>query len=422
MDGNGLLKHVPLRPAGTHLGVAAGASAAGWVLVVLAVLVVGRAMSMGCTDPCSAGIQYQGCFSWGPTLGATAMLFLLPFAAIATANLITELGRVGNYMGLVVVALAGVIGAVLCLVLLMKPWSAFDYLDELDVNKQQMLANDVLQVLLGGAIFLVCLLLSTTALLAFRRGRGQHGAGSSDMQQQTNAEPLLSDTLSLQAGFSGSRLRSNNNGAVVSTAPQLDSTRATWAMLGLCLLMVILCSFLAPVWNYSFRSYAHGKSPYSLLQSEFWQKGFFNLCGHNDSGPNGGCDNHYILKLFPDTVVFYVWLAAVVVVGGALVRRTQHAPSSLLHRRLRVGPASDWNPYAHGASVGELLLVACVVALYGWWLYYWRWSYDRIEQESSTAHNLDPQAVCCTELKIPAPSGKHWGAWNQTWSAGGAGP
>ena len=408
MDSGSLLRGNPQQPRPLRAAVAA--SAAGWMLVVLALFAVGRGMSMGCTDPCAAGIEYQGCLSWTPTLGAAAMLLLLPLSAMATGNLTVELGREGSQNGLAAVAVAGVIGAALCLIFLMKPWSAFDYMDELDVNKQKMLANDVLQVLLGGAIFLTCLVLSATAVLAIRRGRAQGGSF------EKQAAGLPDSRLSIQGSGPAAAAR-----ATESTAPALDSTRMTLAILGLCLLMVVLCSFFSPVWNYSFRSYAHGKSPYSLLQGEFWEKGFFNLCGHNDPG---SCDNHYVLKLFPDTVMFYAWLGALALVGGALVRHKD--TGALLHKRLRVGPASSYNPYAHGASVGELSMVVCVLGLYGWWLYYWRWGYDRIEKESSTVHNLDKQAVCCTELKLPIPTdkpaGTKWGAWNDTWSAYGAGP
>ena len=38
---------------------------------------------------------------------------------------------------------------------------------------------------------------------------------------------------------------------------------------------------------------------------------------------------------------------------------------------MRFGPPSKWNPFSHGASVGELLLIVAFCGLYVWWFCYW---------------------------------------------------
>jgi hypothetical protein len=46
-----------------------------------------------------------------------------------------------------------------------------------------------------------------------------------------------------------------------------------------------------------------------------------------------------------------------------------------------------------GVTVGELLLLGAVVGLFGWWLYFWRWDYDRIAKEADARPGY-PDSCC----------------------------
>lgn len=80
-----------------------------------------------------------------------------------------------------------------------------------------------------------------------------------------------------------------------------------------------------------------------------------------------------------------------------------------------------YHPYPEGATVGELLVVFAIFLMYMWWLYYWRWSYDRSYKEGYEAHHLDNDWVnqtnhggkCCIEFQVPPPdNGSSWEAGN----------
>ena len=91
---------------------------------------VGRAMSAPCTTPCMASWGYQGCLGWFPTLGALHVLVAVPLAAIATSALTVELGRQRSTQWLFATGGAATLAALLAMVLLMKPWDAFEYTDD----------------------------------------------------------------------------------------------------------------------------------------------------------------------------------------------------------------------------------------------------------------------------------------------------
>ena len=118
---------------------------------------------------------------------------------------------------------------------------------------------------------------------------------------------------------------------------------------------------------------------------DFWVRGFGRLCGANDPG---SCANSYVPKLYADTLVFYAALCAFTL-GAAVFCAAQPVAAAgpptptptplararaLLLRRVRVPLAracGSWHPYPLGASVGELLLVGQVLALYAYWLWCW---------------------------------------------------
>ena len=102
----------------------------------------------------------------------------------------------------------------------------------------------------------------------------------------------------------------------------------------------------------------------------------------------GSCANSYVPKLYADTLVFYAALCAFTL-GAAVFCSAQPLAAAgpptptptplararaLLLRRVRVPLAracGSWHPYPLGASVGELLLVGQVLALYAYWLWCW---------------------------------------------------
>ena len=99
-------------------------------------------------------LGYQGCLEWGPTLAATYVLLAVPLTAIATSALTVELGRRQSTAGLLAVGVLSLAAAGAAMALLLKPWAAYDYLEQKDANGNEILAVDCLQGFLGGGIFI----------------------------------------------------------------------------------------------------------------------------------------------------------------------------------------------------------------------------------------------------------------------------
>ena len=137
----------------------------------------------------------------------------------------------------------------------------------------------------------------------------------------------------------------------------------------LCTLLVILVLaffatfFFSPVINYSPQSYFPSQSPYSLISIS--------------------AGSHFVTKVYKDTIVYYSVMIGVVLLGA--LAHTMQPLRSLLHRRMRFpgNPSSMLHPFPHGVSIGELLLVCVGLFLFGFWLYFWRWDYARIENEAA---------------------------------------
>lgn len=91
---------------------------------------VGRSMSAPCTTPCMTALEYQGCLDWFPTLASAWVIVAVPLAAIATSALTVELGRLRSTLCLLATGAAAMLAAMLSMIMLMKPWSAFDYTDD----------------------------------------------------------------------------------------------------------------------------------------------------------------------------------------------------------------------------------------------------------------------------------------------------
>ena len=415
------------------LSLAISASAVSVGALFAGVVTTGRSMSAGCTDPCMASLGYQGCLCGWPMLGITSVVFTIPLAAIAVSGLIVELGRLRMTNWLLALAVGILASAGMLLSFLIKPWSVFDYQVALDVNGNGVLVNDPLQAFVGTMMFIVLLALSATTLTAIWRSSHDERMPTQrgDLQSSNQPHPHTchsSVTIRCEEQWQPMRARE-------STEPARHSVSLGAATLGLCAVLVLACSSLSPVWNYSFRSYAGATSPYSLLSGKWWEAGFGHLCGSKGNATiPGSCERTYIFKLYPDTVIFYACLATFIILGASLCLPGPLAWHSWVHRRVRLPGVNTclgaYHPYQQGATVGELVLVSATAALYGWWLWYWRWAYPRIAEEGSRPHTLDAMGVCCEVLEIPIPAGllapngsrAFWGPWNSTWSEGGAGP
>ena len=206
---------------------------------------------------------------------------------------------------------------------------------------------------------------------------------------------------------------------------------------------MLACLSLSPVWNFSFRSYGKFKSKFSLLpDTEFGeQKYVFKVrTTRRGSSPNPAidararylrvatdsrrcCASWATKQLYTDTVVYYLGMAALTILGA-------FGSPEALRRRLRVPGVERFrsiHPYPEGATVGELLVVLGVFCLYVWWLWFWRWGYDRIYTEGEEAHKLDNKwdgdtnlkGKCCIEYEIPVPSNCSDGRCS--WEQGNAG-
>jgi predicted ferric reductase len=88
-------------------------------------------------------------------------------------------------------------------------------------------------------------------------------------------------------------------------------------------------------------------------------------------------------KVFEDTVVFHVVLLGLAAAGvlAHLVPRVR----AVLHHRVRVpgNARSPLHPFPFGVTVGELAVIAAIVMLFVYWLYYWRYKYKRLRIEAS---------------------------------------
>ena len=383
------------------------------------VLLCTGAFSLACTTPCMHALGYQGCLEWGPTLAATYVLLAVPLTAIATSALTVELGRRQSTAGLLAVGVLSLAAAGAAMALLLKPWAAYDYLEEKDANGNEILAVDCLQGFLGGGIFLTALALASAAFAAAAGARnGPAGGPGSTWKRQPIAS---SDPEAEVAGEPEPQPQGRPSLAGVTDRGR----RPCCAALGLLLLWAALtccCAALSPVWNFSFHSYTPYASPYSLLPDTAIL-GTFHDAGTTWGKPS---EHHWLLKLYTDTVVFY-GAFSLLTVGAALLSvdlRPARLIARVVHRRIRlpgVAKCPGWHPFPEGATVGECIVVGGVVGLYGWWLWYWRWGYDRIAEEGDEAHSLDNHwnhstnsgGKCCVEYGIPPPAnGSSWAAGN----------
>jgi hypothetical protein len=153
-------------------------------------------------------------------------------------------------------------------------------------------------------------------------------------------------------------------------------------------------SIFTAVWNFSSTSYFRYQSAYSILDPTLaWVLGPAPNATNPDGSANTFVQPIIYIKLYADVVVYFTAVAAVAAVGLAgtyvpFVRR-------VLHRRLGLPPPllkalAALGVFPHGVSAGELLLLAAVLALYVFWVWYWGFQYARIPQEIASMNDEHP--------------------------------
>lgn len=151
--------------------------------------------------------------------------------------------------------------------------------------------------------------------------------------------------------------------------------------------MFFLTMVLPCIWNgtdaaASLAGYFQTQSPVSLITTvwTFPQHGLNGDPGHDFLMWTG----QLYLKLFPDVCVFFGMIAGLSLLGfiGSL-----YAPARrVLHKRLRLPstralptPIHNWlRQWEVGVTVGEAILTSAVLALYGYWIWYWYAGNNRI--------------------------------------------
>jgi hypothetical protein len=150
-------------------------------------------------------------------------------------------------------------------------------------------------------------------------------------------------------------------------------------------------TIFTPVWNFSstssFQTPADaGGTSWSLLPPST-----VLVFGPPAADPQNWSQPLIYVKLYSDVVIYFTVLLGVAAVGML----GTYSPSlrRILHRRLSVGlprALAAFDPFPHGACVGELLLAAAMLGLYVWWILYWGYYYTRIATEAQSYGDKNP--------------------------------
>lgn len=191
--------------------------------------------------------------------------------------------------------------------------------------------RDALQQFIGGWLFAAAAPLAVAcAIVAWWHGTRKLAAGS-------HAPPSSALTSIFPSGFA-----ENKSGIA-------------WLVVTLVSLLIATGCFTS-VWNFSAGSYFPAKSPYAV---------------NPDTWTAGDGKKTFIFKMYPDSLMFYGFLMALLLAGAA----TYVSPGwkRTLHTRLGGGTASQYpngswrrtlHPAVWGMSMGESLVVTCTVGLF----------------------------------------------------------
>ena len=422
------------------LGVSSVASVVGGAVGVCCAVSLGDAFNQPCpgtstTDPVGYG-EYTGCFGWTQwylavfsIVGAVscfAALFYVLGAAIRLDR-VHEHGA-GSFVARGIaftVALTTAAAAVWAWVAMIKPAETFQTFPDGRTKDASEWTIDVFQVFLGGLLFAASLPFALASCFVVRNMlRSSHLAQhvqarrssllpspqSSRAAQSAEPEEKNPTANSLEAPLfptaSTSSMRAVRPGAALGAEPDRASNIQP-VLLSVAVLVgcFLLSSALSPIWNYSANSYFKSQSEYSL--------GYFPVgepLGCN-SGVNRSCSctfqdqevpcYWFTWKIFPDNLLYYMFLIASVLLGAAAHTYRWH----WLAKRLNTPRClARWlGCFPNGITVLEAVVVAAVSALFLVWFIYWNFLYRRF-------HELDAPQDCW-------PYGKSGGSINHTFAA-----
>eukprot|EP00047_Mylnosiga_fluctuans_P008222 m.6484 g.6484 ORF g.6484 m.6484 type:complete len:897 (-) comp2102_c0_seq1:134-2824(-) len=104
--------------------------------------------------------------------------------------------------------------------------------------------------------------------------------------------------------------------------------------------------------------------------------------------------SHWVFKLYPDVVAYYLFVAGVMCIAAAA--RRFPAVRSFLHRRAwaptGLSPQlAAMHPFPVGFSYGELILFVALALFIGWWAFYWE-SYPHLQDKIRAHSTVDVDA------------------------------
>eukprot|EP00049_Salpingoeca_infusionum_P012255 m.221916 g.221916 ORF g.221916 m.221916 type:complete len:800 (-) comp15134_c0_seq9:3616-6015(-) len=324
---------------------------------------VGRSFSKNCTfNECALQQVYQGCFGGQEFTGILLVTFITPLGVFTLGGLLIEFAHKHARWTRMAVAGSFAATATICLaiaisvfVIILRPWELYNYVDK----AQTVLVNDVLQVFIGGFIFLTFLPLTAVCIALFKK------------LYSAPKIPIYSAALQ------------HNMPTLTPANSSKDRTRL-FLLLGFYVLLAFCCATFSAVWNYSAHSYFKHQSEYAILQVPVKKRFFF--------------------KLYQDTVVFYAFMAFIAIFG--FVCHVVPVARKLMHKRIAIRKIIPLpNAYLpHALTVGETVLLLAVAGIYGYWLWFWSTGYNRIWNETQQSSAMP--ASCCNDDNPLSPDGK----------------
>ncbi|EDQ89066.1 uncharacterized protein MONBRDRAFT_37160 [Monosiga brevicollis MX1] len=307
-------------------------------------------------------------------LGINMLVFLAPLGVIALGSLIIEVSQKANRWQRTSIAAIMALLSVCCAIItilswiyLLKPATVYNY----DDDQQNVLENDALLVLIGGFIAMAFTPLtlgepaSRLVLLATRPDCPTHDVTFfSFLSPQIRArQPVTAYLATYHLTYRPATFRPKTSRQPLTRS----SFKENWKPIAMLFLLFLVWGFsdgtFSAVWNYSAHSYFMATSSFAVIETEV--------------------DNQFYFKVYEDTLVYFAFLTFVVVLG--VITHFSPRIQRTMHTRYKVyAPLSSYLPY--GVTVGETLLLLAVAGLAGYWLYFWRWGYDRITVRAIKYH------------------------------------
>ena len=231
---------------------------------------------------------------------------------------------------------------------LLKPSTVFSF----ENDSLHSVENDQLLVLIGGFVFLTFFPLGLATLYII-------------------LEPLICHNKA-----------SATSSLTLSPSTFKNISRGTLVAVLYLLLVALACTSFASVWSNPAGAYFMADSPFNLLSMDVAR-----------------VNHHFEFKLYKDVAVYYSVLGALVLVGSLAhfvpsVRHTlAHRVPILRFRHSRTGFQRFLSEtFPRYISIGELLALAMLFGLAGYWLYFWRWDYSHL---TSQIESQGRPSICC---------------------------